>query len=207
MKNGLEFPDLPPCLKELTALESKCVSPNLAFLQLRDLTPWDLNPQIGIKGSVVNVPINNTEIIRIHPRTNNNMETIQLKLKRRLEHKSNYMFESIRPHMIYEALNHLIPRTVFRENNITVDHSIIMEQYKNTNEPTNFIVNLDDAKVFEEVQAERQKNEKESELKAVDINESSNSNESSPQMSSRKKKCDGPKLRTEIEILGCLISQ
>lgn len=75
VKNGLEFPELPPCLTELTALEAKCGSPNLEFLQIRD-NAWDLNSQVGIKGSAVIIPIDNSIVLHVLPRDNNNLQII-----------------------------------------------------------------------------------------------------------------------------------
>lgn len=134
-----------------------------------------------------------------------------MKLLRSLEHKSHVMFEPIRPHMLYTALRYLSPREVFRDNNISVDESI-MEQYKNNLNPIDFIVDPEDACVFEEVLAAKQSN-LESKLND-DQKMSDSSGDSSesdfPIMSKRKhkgndrkprkKQATGPKLQTNNEI-------
>lgn len=83
------------------------VSPIIPFMQLRDLMPYALNPQIGIKGSVVNIPVEIPEMVQTLPRLPNQMQTIQLKLKRRLDHQTSYKFESISPYATCKALKYL----------------------------------------------------------------------------------------------------
>lgn len=81
MINGLLFPKVPDFVANLTCLEEHLVSRIVPFMQIRDLMPHALNPQLGIKGSVVNIPVN----------MSNNMQTIQLKFKRNLQHRSHYI--------------------------------------------------------------------------------------------------------------------
>ncbi|GLV47536.1 hypothetical protein CBL_21329, partial [Carabus blaptoides fortunei] len=71
---------------------------------IRPLKSFALNPQLGIKGSVVNVPIEVNEVLQVLPRKFDNMATIQLKLKRHMLHSTDYMFETIRPAVVCEAL-------------------------------------------------------------------------------------------------------
>ncbi|XP_031637004.1 uncharacterized protein LOC116349612 [Contarinia nasturtii] len=152
VKNGLQFPDLPNCLKNLTPLEARFVSPYINFMQIRDLTPFALNPQLGIKGSVINIPISVPEMVDVLPRSADNMQTIQLKLKRRLEHTSNYMFETISPKSIYEALVFLVQQELYKKHNITVDEKI-MEEYANSTQSMDFIIDSDDENALEEAAA------------------------------------------------------
>lgn len=143
VKNGLEFPNVPNCVRNLSSLEERIVSPIINFMQLKDLTPFSLNSQLGINGSIVNIPVNVPEMVNILPRSSNNMLTIQLKLKRRLEYKSNYMFESIRQSAILEALEHLINTPLYRENEITIDECS-MQNYAKNSGLINFIIESDD---------------------------------------------------------------
>lgn len=132
VKIGLEFPDLPKCITDLTPLEERLVSPYINFMQLRDLTPHALNPQIGIKGSVVNIPVSVPEMINVLPRAFNNVQTVQLKLKRLLEHKSDYMFETVNLKAIHDALTILIPGPLYRKNNIIADKAFMLQNENNT---------------------------------------------------------------------------
>lgn len=57
VKNGLMFPEIPEVVRDLKSLEERMVSPVVPFMQMRDLMPHALNPQLGIKGSVINIPV------------------------------------------------------------------------------------------------------------------------------------------------------
>lgn len=154
VKNGLEYPIQPDCLKILSKLEQRFLSPFINFMQLRDLTPYALNPQLGIKGSVVNIPVSVPEMVKQLPRSASGVNVLQVKLKRRLEHISNYMHEIINTKNIAEALKFLMLQELYKLYNITLDE-YTMAQYEQNEENINFIVNSDDANVFEEVAKEK----------------------------------------------------
>lgn len=105
--NGLQFPDLPEVLRELSALEERLVASIVNFMQIKPLMPHSLNPQLSLKGSVVNIPVKVNEMITSLPRKPNQMQTIQLKFKRHIERKSDYMFETIDQNKVSEALKFL----------------------------------------------------------------------------------------------------
>ena len=44
--NGLKFPYVPACVKNLSDLEALSVSPLIAFKRIRALKPYALNPQL-----------------------------------------------------------------------------------------------------------------------------------------------------------------
>ena len=67
------------------------VFPLLNFMQIRPLKRYALNPQIGMKGSVVNIMID-LDMLQVLPRNFDAMATVQVKLKRHLDHKSYYMY-------------------------------------------------------------------------------------------------------------------
>jgi len=69
---------------------------NINFMQIQPLKKKALKSQLGIRGSVVNIPIDINDIIRFIPPYLDNMTTVQLKLKRYITHATDYMFESIR---------------------------------------------------------------------------------------------------------------
>ena len=102
--NGLKFVDVPPSVSSLSPLEERMVAPYINFMQIRPLKPFALNPQLGLKGSVVNIPVEVNDMVQVLPRKFNNMATIQIKLKRHVDHSTDYMFETVRPTKIKEAL-------------------------------------------------------------------------------------------------------
>ena len=67
--------------------------------------------QIAIHGPAVNVPTNLDTICNILPRIPTETQLIPFKLKRRLQYKGHYMFQSVRPDKIMLALKWL------KENN------------------------------------------------------------------------------------------
>lgn len=170
--NGLEFPDIPKVLQELTPLEERMVSPVVPFMQIRDLMPFALNPQLGIKGSVVNIPVEIPEMVQTLPRLDDKLQTIQLKFKRHETHARPYMFEAIVPDAVVSGLEFLREQELYIVYNIKVDE-LYMAQNKHNFQPQNVIIDpIDEIKDMEE----------EKQAKAVDQNakiEKSSSSESS----------------------------
>lgn len=118
-------------------------------MQIRDLTPYALNSQLGIKGSVVNIPVSVPEMIDVLPRSMNNLMIILIAFKRRLEHKSNYMCATVRPKYIYDGLIYLIRQELYRLYNITVNNEI-MDQFAESEEQMDFIIDPNDKNLLED---------------------------------------------------------
>lgn len=98
LSNGLEFPEVPECIKILSPLiEERMIAPYINFMQIKAKMSHAINPQLGLKGSVVNIPVEINDMINVLPRSFDNMQTIQIKLKRYIEHSTDYMYETIRP--------------------------------------------------------------------------------------------------------------
>ncbi len=55
LSNGLAFHEVPDCLKILTELEERLISPRIPFMAIRSLGSCK---QFGLKDNLVNVPIN-----------------------------------------------------------------------------------------------------------------------------------------------------
>ena len=114
--------NIPKCVQDLSPLEERMVSPYINFMQIRALKSFALNPQLGLKGSVVNIPIEINDILQVLPRKFDNMATIQVKLKRHMLHSSDYMFETIRPAVVCEALKHLQNTPLYLKYQIKIDN-------------------------------------------------------------------------------------
>lgn len=82
---------------DLIPLEERMVSPIANFMQIRALPPNTLILQLGLEGSIVNMPVEIDGMVQMLPRNFNQMQTIQIKFKRHSDHKSDYMFETVRP--------------------------------------------------------------------------------------------------------------
>ena len=141
--NGLKFPEVPSSVKHLSDLEERMVAPYINFMQIRPLESFTLNPQLGAKGSVVNISIEKNDMLTVLPSSFDEMATIQIQLKRKLKHKSNYMFETIRPAKVCEALQYLISMPLYRKYEISIDDKYFHLYENMTNEELNFIVDND----------------------------------------------------------------
>ena len=141
--NGLKSPEVPSSVKRLSDLEERMVAPYINFMQIRPLKSFTLNLQLGAKGSVVNIPIEINEMLTVLPKSFDEMTTIHIQLKRKLEHKSNYVFETIRPAKVCEALQYLISTPLYRKYEISTDDKYFHLYENITNEEVNVIVEND----------------------------------------------------------------
>ncbi|XP_043477547.1 uncharacterized protein LOC122508333 [Leptopilina heterotoma] len=105
---NLKYHDVPEIVRSLSLVEERLVSPIIPFGQIKALLPFSMNSQLSFKGSVANIKVEINEMIKVLPRNFNELSTVQIKLKRHEDHKSHYMFETIKPSKICEALEHLI---------------------------------------------------------------------------------------------------
>lgn len=167
--NGLQYVNIPPTLKELSSLEERMVSPYINFMQIRPLKPFAINPQLGLKGSVINISVEISDMITVLPRSFSDMHTVQIKLKRHMDHKTDYMFETIRPAVICDALSYLKDTPLYKKNNITVEADFFNRYDKNYQHKIDFVVDNDDIDT----------NELESSKIDIDNHSSSSDNENS----------------------------
>ena len=116
--NGMKFPQKPPELN-LNNLEERLISLRIPFMQIRTLNSGG---QFSLKGSVVNVPADIAPTIRALPRTQNESETIPVKLKRMKEFKHAVATENVRPVAVMTALRTLIDTSeLYKEANVSAD--------------------------------------------------------------------------------------
>jgi hypothetical protein len=116
--NGLDFPNLPECLKGLTPLEERLISPRLPFMVIKSL---GVGRQNAIKGAVVNVPIPVSNIVTSLPRAFHEAEVVQLHLRRRMEYSHNFMAETIRPMKISDAIRFLVDSELYKKHNVVLN--------------------------------------------------------------------------------------
>ena len=102
--NGMGFPSIPEELK-LNPLEERLCSPRIPFMQIRELPRGG---QLSIHGNVVNVPCNVAPIVTSLPRLLSDSATIPIKFKRKLQYKSDYQFQNVRPNKVIHASKWLL---------------------------------------------------------------------------------------------------
>ncbi|MES9882265.1 MAG: DUF6570 domain-containing protein, partial [Sedimenticola sp.] len=89
---------LPPAeLTNLSPLEKRLISRRYPFMKLLALPK---GKQKGIKGTVVNVPVNENDVCAQLPRLPSEAGLIPLRLKRKIIYKSHEKFEYVRPHHV-----------------------------------------------------------------------------------------------------------
>lgn len=183
VKNGLAFPDLPEDLVGLTPLDERMVAPIINFMQIRPLMPHSLNSQLSLKGSVINVPVEIKDMVTVLPRSFDDMNTVQIILRRHLQHKSHYMFETVRPWKIRSALEYLCQQKLYRRHNITLNEQAF-RVFEN-DDAVYFIVDENNNNIVEEMDPIADPNETEAatsrrqleEMCRRDIQEFFNNNE------------------------------
>lgn len=147
VNNGLQFPEVPEIIKSLTPLEERMISPILNFMQIVPLLPHALNSQLSLKGSVINIPVNIQEMVKILPRTNEQMQTIQIKLLRHILHRSHYMYETVRPSIMCEALALACKQELYIKNGIKIDERFYAENINAKDKVVDFIIDKIDNNV------------------------------------------------------------
>ena len=82
--------------------------------------------QRGIRGNIVNVPIDIEHSVNILPREFDRTSTIQLAFKRRLQYKGSYIREWVRPHAVYSAAEYLDKQPLYQEEGISVSLDFLL---------------------------------------------------------------------------------
>lgn len=98
--NSLEIPNQPDQLKDLTRLEVRCISLQIPFMHIESVRMGGKR----IHGPCVNVPATLTPILQVLPRIPEELKTILVKLKRRLNYRQYYLYNTIRPEKVMNAL-------------------------------------------------------------------------------------------------------
>ncbi|KAJ8676998.1 hypothetical protein QAD02_012785 [Eretmocerus hayati] len=136
---GGGFPNLPEDVTSLSDVAERMVAPYIPFMQIKPLLPFAINPQLSLAGSIVNISVDINEMLKILPRKFDQLSTIQIQLKRHILHKSYYMYETISPQKVMNALKYLIRSDLYVKNQITVDQNYIKE-YETKVDRVDFIV-------------------------------------------------------------------
>jgi hypothetical protein len=143
LSNGLAFYEVPDCLKILTELEERLISPRIPFMAIRSLGSCK---QFGLKGNLVNVPMNVDTNVSVLPRSFSDTYTIQLKLMRQMKNKNAFMYETIRPKAVHTAVKYLVEQELYKDEGIVISHDWLKEY---SNERENFIIDDEDKKLDE----------------------------------------------------------
>ncbi|XP_050307506.1 uncharacterized protein LOC126744192 [Anthonomus grandis grandis] len=91
------------------------VSARLPFMQIRQV---GYARQCYITGQIVNVPINIDTSTKLLPRNVEETQTIQVKLKRKMNYKNDYLLETIRPAVVLKAARFLCQQPLYIQEGI-----------------------------------------------------------------------------------------
>ncbi|GFT15586.1 ATP-dependent DNA helicase [Trichonephila clavipes] len=78
VSNGFKYPYQPACLAALNDLEERFVSLCIPFMQIKECS---YDRQLGIKGTIVNVPITLNQTVSTLLKNINDTATVHVKLK------------------------------------------------------------------------------------------------------------------------------
>lgn len=118
---GYTYPPKPDHLPPLNPVEERLIAPRQPFMSIRRLTHG--SGQYGIKGQVVNVPINVPNTVQCLPRNVPDDVAIDGHLKRRLVCKPSYKKGLVKKRNIHEWLKHLEHSPLYKYLKIRVDWS------------------------------------------------------------------------------------
>ena len=135
---GLNFPEIPFPLLNLTTVEQRLISPRYEFMNIRSL---GRERQHGLHGMIVNVPIDVEKTVNKLPRTFEQSQTIQLQLFRKMSYKKPYLYETIRPQNVLAAARYLLSTQLFREEGIELSENWTHDIGVSGEEVADFIVN------------------------------------------------------------------
>lgn len=114
--NGFCYPQKPD-LPDLNKVEERLISPRLPFYHIRRL---GRDGQVGIKGNIVNIPVDVDSMVRSLPRCMDDDCAINIHLKKRLAFKSTYLSDYVNPYNLKQWLSYLVTQNLFVKHNITI---------------------------------------------------------------------------------------
>lgn len=133
LNNGLRFREIDKRISELTELEAHLCSPMAAFIRIKALTYHE--QQKGLKGNVVCVPIDQDQVLKSLPRSDNENEIVELSWMRQAHYDKAYLKDLVSPRKIYEALSFLtnMKNGVFEQEGITIDNDWMQDNNDSLN--------------------------------------------------------------------------
>jgi hypothetical protein len=115
-------------VKTLSELEERLVSLWIAFAQIRQ---WGYKwSQLGLTGSIINVPVQMDVVQKSLPQFMDETLTIEVALKIRLQYKNAYKTRKVHVNIVMRALQQLCSRSLYKAENISINKqwSVFLEQ-------------------------------------------------------------------------------
>lgn len=140
---NLSFIGIPDCLKRLSPLGARLVSPWLPFLQIVPLQQYTIHPQLSLKGNIVNVDVDVGEMMEYLPRRLEEAQVVQIAIKRKKEYKNSYMTENVVVSDVKESMKFLQKSILYVKYGIKENEELLSQL---TQEKFPFIVDESDKK-------------------------------------------------------------
>ena len=109
VNNGLNLDVVPPALASLKDLEQQLIALSLIFMKIKQLPGYSRMRSLG-PGKVISVPIETADVTKTIsklPRHPKDSEIVAVKLKKKVEYKSAYLEEFVRPKNVIDAVKEL----------------------------------------------------------------------------------------------------
>lgn len=103
--NGLDLPEMPPELSNLTEIERRLISLRIPFMKI--LAMHRAGSHFKVNGPCVNVPTTLNKVCELLPRIPDEAQLVPMKLKRKIEYKGYHMYGSIRKEIVMNAVKWL----------------------------------------------------------------------------------------------------
>lgn len=130
LTNNLAFPEVDPIILCLNETEERLCSPRIPFIRIMPLK-WD--KQKGLRGNVVNVPVDVTNTVEMLPRIYEETSTIQVNLMRRMNYTKAYMCNIVNQRKVGQALRLLKNSEIFLKLGIKIDNVLVRTMCEHTN--------------------------------------------------------------------------
>lgn len=142
--NGLLFKPIPPELQNLNPVEERMLCARLPFMNIREI---GYQRQHGLRGSCINVPVDINNMVTVLPRMDSEDDTVLVQLKRRIADQRPYVFNTVRPELVFKAAIYLTNQELYKQQNISVNSNFLQQfqdlltinnnQEEDVNETTN----------------------------------------------------------------------
>lgn len=114
--NGLDFPIIAPFLSNLSSIEERMVAPMIPFMTITGGLPYQDGIKQGqkkMKGNVITVPTPIDTTLKLLPRLPQDIQTINVHLKRRIKNEHAYIAQQINPESVLRGLKLLITTPLY----------------------------------------------------------------------------------------------
>ncbi|KAK3907395.1 Exodeoxyribonuclease 7 large subunit [Frankliniella fusca] len=119
--NGLDFPKVPDCIKQLNRIEERLLAPRHIFQ-----TIWSVKGPTGqykTKGGIVNIPVEVDNSVSSIPRPINNSSMIHVRIARKMEYLKDYMSGVVWTQLLYDAAKEFVKTPLAIGENITLSEA------------------------------------------------------------------------------------